>query len=115
MTAGVFAGDGVPIHANGPIGEGIHNAAVGDDLARVLGDKAVVLMRGHGAVVVGPSIRTAVGRAVGLDLNARMLIQLLSMHAKPDYLQPPPGAAAIAGNYDREWSWWTHKAQAATP
>lgn len=107
MTAGLFAGDGVPIHANGPVGEGIHDSKVGDELARVLGDKAVVLMRGHGAVVVGPSIRSAVGRIIGLDTNARMQIDLLSMGAKIDYLQPAPGAAKNNGNYDREWSWWT--------
>ena len=112
MLGGVFAGDGVPIHVNGKVAAGIHDAPVGDDLARVLGNKAAVLMRGHGAVIVGPSIRSAVGRAVGLDENARMQIQLLSMGAKPDYITPPPGAAADAGNYDREWSWWAHKVAA---
>jgi ribulose-5-phosphate 4-epimerase/fuculose-1-phosphate aldolase len=112
MLGGVFAGDGVPIHVNGPVGEGIHDIPVGDALAKMLGDKAVVLMRGHGAVVVGVSIKSAVGRAVGLDQNAQMLINLLAMHARPDYLTPPPGAAKQAGNYDREWSWWAHKVEA---
>jgi ribulose-5-phosphate 4-epimerase/fuculose-1-phosphate aldolase len=109
MLGGVFAGDGVPVHINGPVGEGIHDATMGDSLAQALGNKAVVLMRGHGAVIVGPSIRSAVGRAIGLDKNAQMLIALLSLHASPDYLTPPPGAGKNAGNYDREWSWWVHE------
>ena len=109
MTAGVFAGDGVPVHVNGPVGAGIHDAVVGDDLARVLGDKSALLMRGHGAVVVGPSIQSAVGRIIGLDTNAKMLINLLAMQAKIDYLQPPPGAGKNAGDYAREWSWWVHE------
>jgi HCOMODA/2-hydroxy-3-carboxy-muconic semialdehyde decarboxylase len=111
-TAGLFAGDGVPIHVNGPVGEGIHDIPVGDSLAARLGDKAAVLMRGHGAVIVGQNIRTAVGRAIGLDLNAQEQINLLSSHAKIDYLVPPPGAGKAAGNYDREWSWWMHQLDA---
>ena len=110
--AGLFAGDGVPIHANGPVGEGIHDIPVGDSLAAKLGDKAAVLMRGHGAVIVGQNVRTAVGRAIGLDLNAQEQINLLSMHGKIDYLVPPPGAGQAAGNYDREWSWWMHQLDA---
>ena len=111
-TAGLFAGDGVPIHANGPVGEGIHDIPVGDSLAAKLGDKTAILMRGHGAVIVGQNIRTAVGRAIGLDLNAQEQIKLLSMHGKIDYLVPPPGAGKAAGNYDREWSWWIHQLDA---
>ena len=105
-TAGLFAGDGVPIHANGLVGEGIHDMPVGDSLAAKLGGKAAVLMRGHGAVIVGQTVRTAVGRAIGLDLNAQEQINLLSMPGKIDYLVPPPGAGKATGNYDREWSWW---------
>jgi HCOMODA/2-hydroxy-3-carboxy-muconic semialdehyde decarboxylase len=113
MIAGLFAGDGVPIHTNGPIGEGIHDIAKGDNLARTLGQSGALLMRGHGVVVVGASIRSAVGRAVGLDQNAQMLIRLLSMGAKIDYLTPPPGIATQPDNYDREWSWWLHELDAA--
>lgn len=112
-TAGVFAGDGVPIHVNGQVGAGIYDSAAGDSLAAKLGDKVAVLMRGHGAVIVGQNLRTAVGRAIGLDLNAQEQIRLLSMHAKIDYLVPPPGVGATAGNYDREWSWWTHQLDSA--
>lgn len=112
-TAGLFAGDGVPIHVNGSVGQGVYDAAVGDSLAATLGDKAAVLMRGHGAVIVGQSVRTAVGRAIGLDLNAQEQIRLLSMGGKIDYLTPPPGVGDVAGNYDREWSWWMHQLDAA--
>jgi ribulose-5-phosphate 4-epimerase/fuculose-1-phosphate aldolase len=36
---------------------------LGHALAQTLGDKNMVLLRGHGAVVVGPGLHVAVGRA----------------------------------------------------
>jgi HCOMODA/2-hydroxy-3-carboxy-muconic semialdehyde decarboxylase len=108
-TAALFAGDGVPVFVNGPVGEGIHDSEVGDRLAKALGQSGALLMRGHGMVVVGSSIETAVGRSVGLATNAQMMIELLSMHVQPVYLTPPPGIAAAPQDYAREWSWWAAK------
>jgi ribulose-5-phosphate 4-epimerase/fuculose-1-phosphate aldolase len=42
----------------------------GEDLARTLGGCACALMRGHGAVVVGASLREAVVRSIFLKMNA---------------------------------------------
>jgi HCOMODA/2-hydroxy-3-carboxy-muconic semialdehyde decarboxylase len=41
-------------------------------LAEVMGDKDVVLMRAHGSVACGPSLQTAVFRAVYTEVNARI-------------------------------------------
>jgi len=49
---------------------------LGQSLAATLGQYAVALMRGHGAVIVGPSLPLAVIRAVYTAINARM-----QMHA----------------------------------
>jgi HCOMODA/2-hydroxy-3-carboxy-muconic semialdehyde decarboxylase len=41
-------------------------------LAQVMGDKDIVLMRAHGAVACGPTLQTAVFRAVYTEVNARI-------------------------------------------
>jgi ribulose-5-phosphate 4-epimerase/fuculose-1-phosphate aldolase len=106
MTAGLFAASGVPVHVNGRSGEGIHDAEHGDALARTLGASNAVLMQGHGAVIVGKDVVTAVGRAVGLDQNTRIQIDLIAMGVTPVVLEP---ATAPESDYAREWSWWTHR------
>ena len=106
-TSDIFIGNnGVPIHSNGTAGEGIHDIPVGDELAKLLGQGAAVMMRGHGVVVVGNSIQSSVGRAVGLDVGAQQQIAALSLGGKVSYLTAPPDAAKNFGNYAREWSWW---------
>src|SRR5215470_10204082 len=42
---------------------------IGKSLARTLGDKSVVLMRGHGDVAVGPDVKVAVFRAYYTDVD----------------------------------------------
>ncbi len=109
-TSDLFIGNnGVPIHSNGTAGEGIHDIPVGDELAKLLGAGSAVMMRGHGVVVVGNSIQSSVGRAVGLDVGATQQINLLSLGGKPNYLTAPANAAQNFGNYAREWSWWSHQ------
>jgi HCOMODA/2-hydroxy-3-carboxy-muconic semialdehyde decarboxylase len=50
----------------------VRDSGIGKSLARALSDKAVVLMRGHGDVAVGPAVKVAVFRAYYADLNARL-------------------------------------------
>jgi ribulose-5-phosphate 4-epimerase/fuculose-1-phosphate aldolase len=71
-------------------GEGNHlvvNMDQGRDLARCLGDRRVALMKRHGCVVAGRNLREAVATAVYLQVNARLLLQSLSL-GRPDYLTP---------------------------
>ena len=51
----------------------ITNGELGKALAGCLGDRSVVLMRGHGSTVVGSSLKEAVFRAVYTEQNARVL------------------------------------------
>jgi ribulose-5-phosphate 4-epimerase/fuculose-1-phosphate aldolase len=51
----------------------------GVEVARVLGDHTVVLMRGHGDTVVGPNLQTVVWRAHYTEVNARMLAQAIGL------------------------------------
>ena len=50
----------------------VGNPAKGEALAETLGTKDVVLMRAHGSVACGPSLQTAVFRAVYTEVNARI-------------------------------------------
>lgn len=50
----------------------VGNAPKGEALAETLADKHVVLMRAHGSVACGPSLQTAVFRAVYTEVNARI-------------------------------------------
>ena len=50
----------------------VGDGAKGQALAQSLGESPVVLMRAHGSVACGPTLQTAVFRAVYTEVNARM-------------------------------------------
>jgi ribulose-5-phosphate 4-epimerase/fuculose-1-phosphate aldolase len=79
----------------------------GKSLAEMLGDKSVVLMRGHGDVTVGPSVKVAVFRAYYTDVDARLQSQAIALGGAVNYLTPEEGAKADAINLavlDRVWN-----------
>jgi ribulose-5-phosphate 4-epimerase/fuculose-1-phosphate aldolase len=81
----------------------------GRSLTQSLGDKSVVLMRGHGDVTVGPAVRMAVFRAYYTDVNARLQSQAIALGGDINYLTPGEGAKADAVNFvvlDRIWNLW---------
>jgi ribulose-5-phosphate 4-epimerase/fuculose-1-phosphate aldolase len=58
----------------------ISTAELGKAMATTLGAKAeVVLLRGHGNVVVGPTIQIAVFRAYYTEINARQQLQAITL------------------------------------
>src|SRR5216684_3805682 len=72
-------------------------------------DKSVVLMRGHGDVTVGPSVKVAVFRAYYTDVNARLQSQAIALGGDVNYLTPGEGAKADTVNLavlDRIWNLW---------
>jgi ribulose-5-phosphate 4-epimerase/fuculose-1-phosphate aldolase len=112
-----FLGAGVPVFeirdVAGPASDLlIRNGKLGAALARVLADKAVVLMRGHGAVAVGVSIPQVVFRAYYAEMNARL--QAEAMRLGPvTYLNSAEAAAATRTNDGvllRAWELWKRKA-----
>jgi HCOMODA/2-hydroxy-3-carboxy-muconic semialdehyde decarboxylase len=76
-----------------------------------LGAKPAVLMRGHGAVVAGPSLPTVVGRSVYLEMNAKLQAQAMVLGGKVTYLDPEEArqAAVIVDTYARDWEIWRRK------
>jgi ribulose-5-phosphate 4-epimerase/fuculose-1-phosphate aldolase len=79
----------------------------GRHLAERLGSANVVLMRGHGSTVVGPSLKHAVYRAVYTEVNARLLADALRL-GPVEYLTAEEAEAALAieGQIERPWHLW---------
>ena len=90
----------------------VNNSAIGKSLAATLGDKPVVLMRGHGDVTVGPTVKMAVFRAYYTDVNAKLQAQAIALGGEPNYLTPGEGVKADQTNFavmDRIWNLWRMK------
>jgi ribulose-5-phosphate 4-epimerase/fuculose-1-phosphate aldolase len=92
----------------------VSNSAIGKSLAQALDDKPVVLMRGHGDVAVGPSVRMAVFRAYYTDVNAKLQSQAIALGGEVNYLTPGEGEKAHkadSGVIDRIWNLWKMRVQ----
>jgi ribulose-5-phosphate 4-epimerase/fuculose-1-phosphate aldolase len=85
----------------------IRTKAQGQSLARALGDRPIVLMRGHGATIAASSVRQAVYYAVYAVLNARILSQTLLLGGTPKYLNANEGRniAAVMRDASRTWDY----------
>jgi ribulose-5-phosphate 4-epimerase/fuculose-1-phosphate aldolase len=107
-----FVGKGVPIFeirdARNPNDKSmlIHTPALGKALARALGDHPAVLIRGHGAAVVGSSLGQAVSRAVYLQKNAIIQAQAMALGQNIEYLDMGEVNAGADNAYERDWEIW---------
>ena len=99
-----FLGAGVPIfeirHTGGPATDMlIRDPELGAALAKSIGKSAVVLMRGHGNVVVGDSVQQVVFRAIYTEVNAKLQAEALRLGAgEVDFLNSEEAAKATATN-----------------
>lgn len=91
----------------------VRSEEIGDALAASLGSGSVVLMRGHGSVVVGPSLRLAVYRAIYTEVNARLQADVIRLGEWTPLTTKEGLAAAdtIAGQVDRAWGMWLRRAE----
>jgi HCOMODA/2-hydroxy-3-carboxy-muconic semialdehyde decarboxylase len=106
-----WVAEGVPVFeirdAGGMTDMLVGDAKLGRALAVTLANKPAALMRGHGAVIVGDSIPTVVGRSVYLDINARVQAQAIALGGKITYIDPEEARKyAAPNNYDRAWELW---------
>jgi ribulose-5-phosphate 4-epimerase/fuculose-1-phosphate aldolase len=97
----------------------IRTPALGAALARTLGAAPVALMRGHGDVVVGRSLKEVVFRAVYTEVNARLEAEALQLARLDEitFLNDEEAANATATNAAvlvRAWDLWKAKALAAS-
>ena len=112
-----FLGGGAPVFEIRDVaGPGtdmlIRNRELGRALAVAMGGHPVILMRGHGSTVVGPTVRQAVFRAVYTEVNARMEGEALRLGGVT-FLNEQEAAAAMetnAGQVNRPWELWRRKA-----
>ena len=114
-----FLGAGVPVfeirEAGGPATDMlIRTPDLGAALAQKIGASAVVLMRGHGDVVVGRTVRQAVFRAVYTEVNARLQSEALRLGGgKVEFLNDEEAAKASQTNeavLSRPWELWKRQA-----
>jgi ribulose-5-phosphate 4-epimerase/fuculose-1-phosphate aldolase len=93
----------------------IRDQALGRALADALGNHPAALMRGHGAVVVGPSLQRVVGRSVFLPLNATLQMQAAALGGPVTYLDPEEARKIEEREgygLARAWEAWKRKAMA---
>ena len=82
---------------------------MGEEIARVIGDKSVALMRAHGSVAVGPTLQTVVFRAVYTEVSARVQQSCLAHGLPIAALSAEEGRLADETNIAacmRAWDLW---------
>jgi ribulose-5-phosphate 4-epimerase/fuculose-1-phosphate aldolase len=115
-----FLAGGVPVFdikaaAGGPTDMLVRSPALGRALAQTLAGRPVALLRGHGAVVVGPTLPSAVFRSVYTEVNARLQAQAMALGGPVTYLDDEEARraeATVGGTVARPWELWRKKAMA---
>lgn len=115
-----FLGEGAPIFEIRDVAGTatdllIRSPTLGASLADSLGEENVVLMRGHGATVTGPTLKQAVYRAIYVEVNARLQADALRL-GPVDYLTPEEAETAretTEGQVERPWQLWKKRARQA--
>lgn len=116
---GAFLSGGVPIFEIRDAGGSatdmlVRNHELGAALARTLGPASVALMRGHGDVVTGDSLKQAVFRAIYTEANAKLEADALRLgNGRVTFLNDQEAAAATVtskGIIDRAWELWKQRA-----
>ncbi len=89
----------------------------GGSLARALGPHSAVLMRRHGATVVGANVRELVFRSIAMCQNAEYQMRALALGS---FGPLTPGETKLAaainlspGPLSRAWEYWTARAESA--
>ena len=80
--------DGVPVYPRSVL---VRRPELGREVAAALGDKSVLVMRGHGITTVGSgehAVEQAVGRALALDALARVSVESARLGGRAPELAP---------------------------
>lgn len=86
------------------------DARSGAALAQKLGDRNVVLMRGHGMTVVGSNVRRATYNAVYTQVNARVEMEAVKL-GQPKFLNK--FEVQRVGQINRAWEAWANQVKGA--
>jgi 3-hydroxy-2-methylpyridine-4,5-dicarboxylate 4-decarboxylase len=111
--------DGIPLYDDYDVSDGmlIINKSEGDRVARSLGNKRALLLRGHGIIVVGSSLEEVVMSSIYLPINAEVQYKSLQLGNAPKYLSYEEGRTATEIMFsplalDRAWEYWSERALA---
>jgi len=91
----------------------IRDRKLGAALARTLGAASFALMRGHGSVAVGATLKQVVYRAIYAEVNARLQSEAVPLGAIT-FLNEQEAANASRTNdgvIDRPWGLWKKRAK----
>jgi len=114
---GAFIGQKVPVFEGDPDGSNgamqVSSLAIGEKMTAVLGREDVLLIRGHGEVIVGRSIPEAISRAVNVDKNAKVEAAALALGGPIKWITPAEtaGREALAARRPefRDWDELKHR------
>jgi ribulose-5-phosphate 4-epimerase/fuculose-1-phosphate aldolase len=91
----------------------VTDMAMAGDLTAALGDRPVILMRGHGCVVAGASLREVVFNAIYLQLNADLQMKARAL-GEVTFLTDGEIVAVLrtrgSFTFERAWEFWCHRA-----
>jgi ribulose-5-phosphate 4-epimerase/fuculose-1-phosphate aldolase len=91
----------------------VTGGAMATDLAAALGPRPVILMRGHGCVVAGLSLREVVFNSIYLQLNAELQMKANAL-GDITFLSEGEVAAILrtrsSFTFERAWEFWCHRA-----
>jgi HCOMODA/2-hydroxy-3-carboxy-muconic semialdehyde decarboxylase len=92
----------------------VTNMDMARDLAAALADRPVILMRGHGCVVAGASLREVVFNAIYLQLNADLQMKASAL-GEVTFLSDGEIAAVLrtrgSFTFERAWELWCRRAR----
>jgi len=113
-----FLGEGAPVFdirkKAGITNMLVRTSELGANLAEELGDAVVILMRGHGATMVGATIPAAVYRAIYMAQNAAIQLDAIKLGGD-DVMYLDPAEAEAYEKYSgevmhRPWNLWKAEA-----
>jgi len=91
----------------------VTNAAMATDLAAAMAQRPVILMRGHGCVVAGASLREVVFNSIYLQLNADLQMKARAL-GDITFLSDGEVAAVLrtraSFTFERAWEYWCRRA-----
>ena len=92
----------------------VTNMEQGRDLAACLGGRRVSLMRGHGCVIAGQTIREVVMASVYLQVNAGLLLQSLQLgevkYLSSGEIEMMSDSQMRLTGQERAWEYWANRA-----
>ncbi len=101
--------EGIPVYPRGVL---VTRPELGREVAAVLGDRPVCVLRGHGIVATGTTVQQAVVRALNVDALARMTLAAAA-HRVPASLPDADIAELpdLGSGFNDEMVWRSHLAR----